>query len=208
MDWPETFLAAEPLVLEAACRAKVGRVVYGSTTWVYSDCPEQEVDEETAIPAPRHLYTATKLAGETYCAGYAELYDLESTVLRFGIPYGPRARAAGVVAKFTDLSFEGKALTIAGDGSTTRSVSWHSRSAYMHRVGRYVCVTSNDAAALRFGSRNGGDPSHACSACSAICSLEGQTESTPSRKSPGIWAPCGTTESLPRKLRGETTVRW
>ena len=43
------------------------------------------------------------------------------TVLRFGIPYGPRARAAGVVAKFTDLAFEGKALTIAGDGSTTRS---------------------------------------------------------------------------------------
>jgi UDP-glucose 4-epimerase len=108
-------------VLEAACRAKVGRVVYGSTTWAYSDCPEQEVDEETAIPAPRHLYTATKLAGETYCAGYSELYDLDYTILRFGIPYGPRARAAGVVAKFTDLSFEGKALTIAGDGSTTRS---------------------------------------------------------------------------------------
>jgi UDP-glucose 4-epimerase len=108
-------------VLEAACRAKVGRVVYGSTTWVYSDCPEQEVDEETAIPAPRHLYTSTKLAGETYCASYSELYDLEYTILRFGIPYGPRARAAGVVAKFTDLSFEGKALTIAGDGSTTRS---------------------------------------------------------------------------------------
>jgi UDP-glucose 4-epimerase len=108
-------------VLEAACRAKVGRVVYGSTTWVYSDCVEQDVDEETPIPAPRHLYTATKLAGETYCAGYAELYELESTVLRFGIPYGPRARAAGVVAKFTDLAFEGKPLTIAGDGSTTRS---------------------------------------------------------------------------------------
>jgi UDP-glucose 4-epimerase len=108
-------------VLEAACRAKVDRVVYGSTTWVYSDCVEQEVSEETAIPAPRHLYTATKLAGETYCSGYAELYDLSSTVLRFGIPYGPRARAAGVVAKFTDLAFEGKALTIAGDGSTTRS---------------------------------------------------------------------------------------
>ncbi|MGV1049953.1 MAG: NAD-dependent epimerase/dehydratase family protein [Solirubrobacterales bacterium] len=108
-------------VLEAACRAQVGRVVYGSTTWVYSDCVEQSVDEETPIPAPRHLYTATKLAGETYCAGYAELYDLESTVLRFGIPYGPRARAAGVVAKFTDLAFEGEALTIAGDGSTTRS---------------------------------------------------------------------------------------
>lgn len=108
-------------VLEAACGAKVNRVVYGSTTWVYSDCAEQDVSEETLIPAPRHLYTATKLAGETYCAGYAELYGLESTVLRFGIPYGPRARSAGVVAKFTDLAFEGKALTIAGDGSQTRS---------------------------------------------------------------------------------------
>ncbi|HXS47664.1 MAG TPA: NAD-dependent epimerase/dehydratase family protein [Solirubrobacterales bacterium] len=108
-------------VLEAACRAKVGRVVYGSTTWVYSDCAEQAVDEETLIPAPRHLYTATKLAGETYCTGYAELFELESTVLRFGIPYGPRARAAGVVAKFTDLALEGKALTIAGDGSQCRS---------------------------------------------------------------------------------------
>ncbi|HET7177267.1 MAG TPA: NAD-dependent epimerase/dehydratase family protein [Solirubrobacterales bacterium] len=108
-------------VLEAACRTEVGRVVYGSTTWVYSDCAEQAVDEETPIPAPRHLYTATKLAGETYCAGYAELYDLECTVLRFGIPYGPRARAAGVVAKFTDLALEGKPLTIAGDGSQCRS---------------------------------------------------------------------------------------
>ncbi|HEY7256235.1 MAG TPA: NAD-dependent epimerase/dehydratase family protein [Solirubrobacterales bacterium] len=108
-------------VLDAACRAKVGRVVYGSTTWVYSDCAEQEVDEETPIPAPRHFYTATKLAGENYCAGYAELFELESTVLRFGIPYGPRARAAGVVAKFTDLALEGQALTIAGDGSQTRS---------------------------------------------------------------------------------------
>jgi UDP-glucose 4-epimerase len=108
-------------VLEAACGAKVGRVVYGSTTWVYSDCTEREVDEETPIPAPRHLYTATKLAGETYCAGYAELFELESTVLRFGIPYGPRARAAGVVAKFTDLALGGEALTIAGDGSQSRS---------------------------------------------------------------------------------------
>jgi UDP-glucose 4-epimerase len=108
-------------VLEAACRTEVDRVVYGSTTWVYSDCAEQAVDEETPIPAPRHLYTATKLAGETYCAGYAELFNLASTVLRFGIPYGPRARAAGVVAKFTDLALEGKALTIAGDGSQCRS---------------------------------------------------------------------------------------
>ena len=62
--------------------ARVGRVVYGSTTWVYSDCAEQAVDEGTPIPAPRHLYTATKLAGETYCAGYAELFELQAAGYR------------------------------------------------------------------------------------------------------------------------------
>ncbi|MFN8161182.1 MAG: NAD-dependent epimerase/dehydratase family protein [Solirubrobacterales bacterium] len=108
-------------VLEAVGRTGVGRVVYGSTTWVYSDCPEHRVDEETPIPAPRHLYTATKLAGETYCAGYAELFDLSYTILRFGIPYGPRARAAGVVARFIDLALDGESLTISGDGQQCRS---------------------------------------------------------------------------------------
>jgi UDP-glucose 4-epimerase len=108
-------------VLEAVGRAGAGRVVYGSTTWVYSDAEQHSVDEETPIPAPRHLYTATKLAGETYCAGYAELFDLEYTVLRFGIPYGPRARAAGVVARFIDLALDGESLTIAGDGQQCRS---------------------------------------------------------------------------------------
>src|SRR4051794_34108676 len=79
-------------VLEAARKAGVDRVIYGSTTWVYSDCAGSEVDEDVAIAAPSHLYTATKLAGETYCRAYSELYGIEYTILRFGIPYGPRAR--------------------------------------------------------------------------------------------------------------------
>src|SRR3954462_9650346 len=53
-------------------RRQAARVTYGSATWVYSDCAEQLVDEDTVIAAPSHLYTATKLAGETYCRSYAE----------------------------------------------------------------------------------------------------------------------------------------
>ena len=130
-------------VLEAACRSGVQRVVYGSTTWVYSDCAQHEVNEETPIPAPSHLYTATKLAGETYCSGYEELYDLETTVLRFGIPYGPRARAAGVVARFTELALAGKPLTIAGDGSQSRSF------VYVGDLAAGIVTALNPAAANR-----------------------------------------------------------
>ena len=56
------------------------------------------------LQPPAHLYTATKLAGELYCRSYGELYGLEHTILRFGIPYGPRARPGAVVPAFTARS--------------------------------------------------------------------------------------------------------
>lgn len=80
-------------VLEAARRSRMmKRVIYASTIWVYSDCTNDFVDETTPLPAPSHLYTATKLASEYYCLAYSKLYDLGITILRYGIPYGPRAR--------------------------------------------------------------------------------------------------------------------
>ena len=84
------------------------------------NCPECEVDEDTRLSHPSHLYTATKLAGEMYCRSYAELYDLDYTILRFGIPYGPRARDATVVAVFVKKALAGDPLTVAGSGSQTR----------------------------------------------------------------------------------------
>jgi UDP-glucose 4-epimerase len=107
-------------VLEAARRAGVKRVVYGSTTWVYSDADPAEVDEKTPLQAPSHLYTATKLAGEYYCQSYSKLYGLEVTILRYGIPYGPRARDGAVVPIFVRKAMNGEPLTIAGDGSQFR----------------------------------------------------------------------------------------
>ncbi len=107
-------------VLDAARRAKVKRVVYASTIWVYSDVKETHVTEETLIPPPTHLYTATKLAGEHYCRAFQGLYGMDYTILRYGIPYGPRARGATVISKFVDLALSGKPITIAGDGEQFR----------------------------------------------------------------------------------------
>jgi UDP-glucose 4-epimerase len=107
-------------VLEAARRAGVKRIVYASTIWVYSDCKEDAVDEDTLLPAPSHLYTSTKLAGELYCKAYQELYGIDYTILRFGIPYGPRAREAAVVPAFVGKALRGEPLTLAGDGSQSR----------------------------------------------------------------------------------------
>src|SRR3954465_199101 len=107
-------------VLEAVRRTGAPRIVYASTIWAYSDTPAECHDESLALPPPAHLYTATKLAGELYCHSYGELYGVEHTILRFGIPYGPRARPAAVVPSRVGRALNGEALTIAGDGSQSR----------------------------------------------------------------------------------------
>lgn len=108
-------------VLEAArLNGSISRVIYGSTVWVYSDVKEQRVDENTPLYSPSHLYTATKLAGEYYCHAYSKLYNLDVTILRYGIPYGPRARKGAVIPIFVEKALRGEPLTIAGDGSQFR----------------------------------------------------------------------------------------
>ena len=130
-------------VLEAARRAGVKRIVYASTIWVYSDCEGEAVDEETLLPPPSHLYTSTKLAGELYCKAYQELYGIDYTILRFGIPYGPRAREAAVIPAFVNKAFAGEPLTLAGDGMQSR------RFVYVEDLADGVALGLNDVASNR-----------------------------------------------------------
>ena len=130
-------------VLEACRRAGVKRIVYASTIWVYSDCAEESVDEDTLLPAPSHRYTSTKLAGELYCKAYQELYGIDYTILRFGIPYGPRAREAAVIPAFVGKALRREELTLAGDGSQSR------RFVYVEDLADGVALGCNDVASNR-----------------------------------------------------------
>ena len=108
-------------LLEAAREVELSRFLYASTVWVYGNAPGPEPhDEDTPLVLPPHLYTATKLAGEMYCRAYESMYGVSTTILRFGIPYGPRARPAAVVPAFINKAAAGEPLTVAGDGSQTR----------------------------------------------------------------------------------------
>jgi UDP-glucose 4-epimerase len=164
-------------VLEAARRARVGRVVYGSTIWVYSDCPETDVCEQTRLTPPAHLYTATKLAGELYCRSYAELYGLEYTVLRFGIPYGPRARDATVLAAFTKKALAGEPLTVAGSGDQTR------RFVYVEDLADGVVRGLQPGAANRVYNLTGSETTTILEIAQAVRDLVGDAEivHTPAR---------------------------
>jgi UDP-glucose 4-epimerase len=142
-------------VLEAARRTGVRRVVYASTIWVYGN-GSGTVDEDSAVVLPDHLYTATKLAGEMYCRAYSELYGLQCTVLRFGIPYGPRARPAGVIPIFVTKALAGEPLTIAGEGSQSRRFVYVEdladgvvRGLERHAIGRVYNLVGDQSVTVR-----------------------------------------------------------
>ncbi len=109
-------------VLEAARRTGIKRVILASTTWVYGMTAAPEVDEESplSINMTGHVYTASKVAAEMACVAYQKLYGIETTILRYGIPYGPRARMGTVLATFVARALQRQPIVIQGDGSQWR----------------------------------------------------------------------------------------
>jgi len=109
-------------VLEAARLTGIKRVILSSTTWVYGMTDAPVVDEETPLSVNKtgHVYTASKVAAEMACVSYQKLYGIETTILRYGIPYGPRARMGTVLATFVARALKGEPIVIQGDGSAWR----------------------------------------------------------------------------------------
>jgi len=110
-------------VLEVARRSNISRVILASTTWVYELAAGENVDEDSSFYVARanHVYTAQKVAAELLCHSYHKTYGQEFTILRYGIPYGPRARGGTVLAVFVKRAFDGEPLTILGDGRQYRN---------------------------------------------------------------------------------------
>ena len=111
-------------VLEVLRRLGKGRIIFASTVWVYMLSDQTKVDEATPLlpSSVNHPYTASKVAAEMYIGSYAKLYNTEFTILRYGIPYGPRGRM-GTLNEFT-VAFEDKKPigVLTGSGGTADMV--------------------------------------------------------------------------------------
>ncbi len=110
-------------VLEAARRAKVGRVILASSAAVYGSQEVLPAGED--LPAmPQTPYALHKLIGEQYMQVYAELYNISTISLRFFNVYGPNMDPSGAYAAavgfFLKRASLGETLTVVGDGLQTR----------------------------------------------------------------------------------------
>jgi UDP-glucose 4-epimerase len=111
-------------VLEAARSNSIKRVFFASTVWVYTGTRGNgslTEDEPFHLPDAGHIYTSSKIASEMIIHNYWQLYQLPFTILRYGIPYGPRMREELVIPIFIRKALKGETITIEGDGSQYRN---------------------------------------------------------------------------------------
>jgi UDP-glucose 4-epimerase len=111
-------------VWEAARRNQIGRAVLASTVWVYAAATGEDAaaeDTPLTVTGTEHIYTASKLAAEVVVTSFGELYGQSYTILRYGIPYGPRMREELVIPRFMRAALAGETLTINGDGLQFRN---------------------------------------------------------------------------------------
>jgi UDP-glucuronate 4-epimerase len=113
------------VLLEAAKRAGVHRVVFASSSSVYGNADLVPCKETDPAPAPVSPYAATKRAGELLCETYAALErEMRVISLRFFTVYGPRQRPDLAIHKFTRLISAGEPIPFFGDGSFSRDYTY------------------------------------------------------------------------------------
>lgn len=114
-------------VLLAARDEGVRRVVYAASSSAYGDTEELPKHEEMR-PRPRSPYAVVKLAGEHYCAAYAEVFDVETVSLRYFNVFGPRqdpgSQYSAVIPIFVGRALRGRPPVIDGDGEQTRDFTY------------------------------------------------------------------------------------
>jgi UDP-glucose 4-epimerase len=103
------------------------RIVYASSTSVYGNPKSLPISEDEGINI-LSPYAASKLAGESYCQAFYEMYQLPVSIVRYSNIYGinqsPLNPYCGVVARFFAACNEGRSMQIHGTGLQTRDFTY------------------------------------------------------------------------------------
>lgn len=109
-------------VLEAARRARVGKVVYADTSAEYEGVTD--FPSPVHIVAPLSVYARSKRAGAMFCEAYQQFYGLRLTALRYFNVYGPaqdwRRTMPPLMSAFAIQLLHGECPLIYGTGEKRR----------------------------------------------------------------------------------------
>jgi len=111
-------------LLELCKQHGVEKFVLASTSSLYGKDNEMPYRETQDTSRPLSPYAASKKGAEALCHTYHYLYDLDVTVFRYFTVYGPAGRPDMSLFRFTQWIFEGRPVTIFGDGTQQRDFTY------------------------------------------------------------------------------------
>jgi UDP-glucuronate 4-epimerase len=111
-------------ILEGCRHAKVGHLVYASSSSVYGGNTQMPFSIHDNVDHPVSLYAASKKANELMAHCYAHLYGIPCTGLRFFTVYGPWGRPDMALFIFTKAILEGKPIEVYNHGKMARDFTY------------------------------------------------------------------------------------
>jgi UDP-glucose 4-epimerase len=110
-------------LLEAVKNRRLERFVYASSSSVYGDVAAIPMREDAYVQ-PVSPYGVTKLAAEHLCHLYFVNYGVPAVSLRYFTVYGPRQRPDMAFHRFIRAAYEGRPISLYGDGGQTRDFTF------------------------------------------------------------------------------------
>jgi nucleoside-diphosphate-sugar epimerase len=123
-------MALESDTISNSAQLQCCKVLFTSTSEIYGDALEHPQTESyygnVNTCGERSCYDESKRIGETLCHTYKTLYGLETRIVRIFNTYGPYMSLGDgrIVTEIIRSMLTGSQLTIYGDGTQTRSLTF------------------------------------------------------------------------------------
>jgi len=103
-----------------ACRVNnIKRFIFASSGAVFGNTKPPL--KETNIRLPISPYGSSKLTIETFCETFSNVFNLNTTILRFSNAYGPYSlHKKSIISKFISNILSNKSIQVNGNGNITR----------------------------------------------------------------------------------------
>jgi len=111
-------------LLELCREFDVKKLVLASTSSLYGASNALPFREDANTDRPLSPYAASKKAAEALCYTYHALYGLDVTVFRYFTVYGPAGRPDMSPFRFVQWIWEGRPVTVYGDGRQSRDFTY------------------------------------------------------------------------------------
>ncbi len=111
-------------ILECSKSSSVNGLIYASSSSVYGSNKKVPFSENDRVDNPISIYAATKVSNELMAKVYNDLYNLNTTGLRFFTVYGPWGRPDMAYYIFTEKILKNEIITIYDYGNVERDFTY------------------------------------------------------------------------------------